>query len=102
MQLTVELISRMVREDPTFLGSSCTFIRRYSFSFVNDEHRWWFRMHNGKLDPSETSVERKEHWNMRNTPDVVIAHFSSSASFTMGIPVCMVCMRRTWLLLCLS
>lgn len=56
-------------------------------------------MDDGKLDARESSKfdEPGEREN-----DGAISYLSSSASLTTGRPEWIVCMRRTWLLLCLS
>ena len=78
---------------------SLTVFGRHALSLVNDEQRRWFGMHDRKLDTSEPPGRNSSRLILNK---VKITYLSSSASLLMGIPVCIVCMRSTWLLLCLS
>lgn len=58
-------------------------------------------MHQSKLDTGEASKNTANE-SANPTYEGVPAYLSSSASLINGWPVCIVCMRKTWLLLCLS
>lgn len=51
-------------------------------------------MHKSKLDAGETSINCTAGY-AKGALNVNETHLSSSDSFNMGTPVCMVCMRKT-------
>lgn len=51
-------------------------------------------MHKGKLDASETSRNYATRY-AKGTQNLNGTYLSSSDSFNMGTPVCMVCIRKT-------
>ena len=56
-------------------------------------------MHQGKFYSRESSGTMS---NAKGMGIFIQTHLSSSASFSIEVPVCIVCILKTWLLLCLS
>ena len=73
-------------------------VRGETLALVDDEEGGGRRVGEGKLDAGEApgKGEGPARGSRAGTD------LSSSDSLRMGVPVCIVCMRRTWLLLCLS